>query len=266
MSTTIRFWAFPDTGPRMIFYSIRATNFLNVTKKVLLWLFTVLQIEPLTLKLVILLDSFPLKMALPTGAVELFADGFARADTIKSVRDAVYRPMGLAEGPDGSLYIGETEKGAIWRVAYTEDKKKFGTINLMSMQLRQNLPHFKTPDPEKDNLQINRSPQAAVYNQYCSACHQSNGLGDGARFPPLAGTDWVNGDKSRLIEVVLLGLDGEIEVNGRSYNNVMPKHDFLSDKEVSEVLTFIRQNFDNNSSPVSESEVQEVRAALQPQL
>jgi glucose/arabinose dehydrogenase len=53
------------------------------------------------------------------GAYETFADGFAGTDKIVGSSDARYRPMGLAQGPDGSLYIGDTQKGRIWKVIYT---------------------------------------------------------------------------------------------------------------------------------------------------
>ena len=53
------------------------------------------------------------------GAYETFADGFAGMKVVREDSDARYRPMGLAEGPDGSLYIGDTQKGRIWKVVYT---------------------------------------------------------------------------------------------------------------------------------------------------
>ncbi len=54
----------------------------------------------------------------PTGKWEVFADGFAGIDPLMSPSDAVYRPCGLAQGPDGSLYISDSQKGRIWRVIY----------------------------------------------------------------------------------------------------------------------------------------------------
>ncbi len=54
----------------------------------------------------------------PTGAWEIFADGFAGVKPVMSPGDAIYRPCGLAQGPDGSLYIADSEKGRIWRVFY----------------------------------------------------------------------------------------------------------------------------------------------------
>ncbi len=52
----------------------------------------------------------------PSGDWEVFADGFAGTDNIESTRDAKYRPCGLAQGPDGSLYVVEDNHGKIWRI------------------------------------------------------------------------------------------------------------------------------------------------------
>ncbi len=61
----------------------------------------------------------PFENGLPSGEWEVFANGFAGTDVIVSPGDAVYRPMGLAQGPDGSLYVSDSEKGRIWRIIYT---------------------------------------------------------------------------------------------------------------------------------------------------
>jgi len=100
-----------------------------------------------------------------------------------------------------------------------------------------------------------------VYDQYCIVCHQADGAGVPNAFPPLLQTDWVLGDKERLITVVLNGLTGEIEVNGETYNSAMTAHDFLSDQEVADVLTYVRSSFGNEASPVSTEEVAQVRAS-----
>lgn len=60
----------------------------------------------------------PFKDGRPYGPYQVFADGFAGSDNLASPGDARYRPMGLAEGPDGALYIGDTQHGRIWRVIY----------------------------------------------------------------------------------------------------------------------------------------------------
>ena len=87
----------------------------------------------------------PFKNGIPSGKLEIFADGFAQLDLIKDAKDAKYRPMGLAQGPDGSLYISDSKKGKIWRVLYTDDKTAFTNENLKNMQLREYLPHIRNP-------------------------------------------------------------------------------------------------------------------------
>ena len=202
----------------------------------------------------------PFKNGAPTGDWEVFADGFAGVDPIVNVRDAIYRPMGIAMGPDGSLYISETEKGKIWRVIYKGDKKNFGTAQLAEMEKHKLLSHIRTPDEVKDNLEKGKIPEKAkLYNTYCAACHQNDGKGDGNRFPPLGGTDWVTGDKTKLLNTLLKGLNGEIVVNDKPYNGLMPAHNFLKDEEVATILTYIRQNFGNAASAVSVEEVKEYR-------
>lgn len=61
----------------------------------------------------------PFEGAYPSGDWEIFADGFAGTETINSTRDAVYRPCGLSQGPDGSLYVVDSNKGKIWRIIYS---------------------------------------------------------------------------------------------------------------------------------------------------
>lgn len=62
----------------------------------------------------------PFKDNLPAGDWTVFADGFAEVPTIKSPRDAKYRPCGLAQGTDGSLYVVEDNKGTIWKISYSK--------------------------------------------------------------------------------------------------------------------------------------------------
>lgn len=202
----------------------------------------------------------PFEDGKPTGQFEVFADGFAGVDPIVNVSDAVYRPMSLAEGPDGSLYIAETEKGKIWRVMYDGDKAGFGEKQLAEMEKRKNLSHIRTPDKIEDNLEKDMvAGGEKVFNMYCATCHQKDGKGASGRFPPLAGTDWVTGNKDRLINIILNGMQGNIVVNGETYINAMPQHGFLSDQEVANVLTYIRQNFGNEASEVSATEVRRMR-------
>jgi len=197
-----------------------------------------------------------------TGPWEVFADGFIQSDPVITAITAGYRPMGITEGPDGSLYISETEKGKIWRVMFKGDKTKFGTAQLAKMAIRKkSASNIKDPDPIKDDLERGKPLIAsAVYTTYCGTCHQRDGKGDGARFPPLEGSEWVNGDKTRLIKVVLNGLSGPITVKGQSYSENMPAHgSFLNDEQIAEVLTYIRKSWGNNSDQISKEDVNLVR-------
>lgn len=61
----------------------------------------------------------PMKDGKPAGPAEDFATGFAGEDPLGSPGDAAHRPTGLAEGPDGAVYIADSVKGRIWRVTYS---------------------------------------------------------------------------------------------------------------------------------------------------
>jgi len=108
--------------------------------------------------------------------------------------------------------------------------------------------------------------KAAPGGGMCFTCHQQNGQGLAGQFPPLAGSDWVLGDKERLIKISMYGLMGEIEVNGVKYNNVMAPPGIppgsLTDEQIASVLTYIRNDWGNSASSVSVEEVATVRESL----
>jgi glucose/arabinose dehydrogenase len=60
----------------------------------------------------------PFKDGKPTGKWEIFADGFAGTKDIASPRNAQHRPCGLAQGPDGSLYVSDDVKGTVYKIMY----------------------------------------------------------------------------------------------------------------------------------------------------
>lgn len=202
----------------------------------------------------------PFENGKPSGPYEIFADGFAGIDPIVNTRDAKFRPMGIAFAPDGSMYIGETEKGRIWKIQFKGDRKNFGATQLAEMEKRKKLSHIRTPDLINDRIEPkDMAIGQKIYNQYCMACHQSNGKGASGRFPPLNDTDWVIGDKERLVHLILNGMEGEIEVNGEIYDGIMPQHSFLNDDQIANVLTYIRTNFGNQASALSSEEVKNFR-------
>ena len=205
----------------------------------------------------------PFKNGVPSRSWEVFADGFAEEETIVSSSDAAHRPMGIAMGPNGSLYISDSVTGKIWRIMYKGSEENFGTDQLAKMEKRKILTHLKTPDKIKDNLAKGMADEGQkIYNLYCISCHQKDGKGDGSFYSPLGESDWVTGEKNRLITVLLKGLKGSITVNGKHFDGEMPKFDFLSDADISKVTSYIRLNFNNNAGTLLEKEVASVRDKL----
>ena len=101
-----------------------------------------------------------------------------------------------------------------------------------------------------------------VYMQTCFVCHQVNGEGIPNQIPPLAQADYLMEDKERSIRIVLQGLTGEIVVNNKKYNGVMLPLNNLSDEEIANVLTYVRNSFGNEGEAITSSEVRRVRSEL----
>tara|TARA_B100000927_G_scaffold55594_3_gene42539 strand:- start:1060 stop:1830 length:771 start_codon:yes stop_codon:yes gene_type:complete len=86
-----------------------------------------------------------------------------------------------------------------------------------------------------------------VYNN-CIACHQASGLGIPGQFPPLVGSEWVDGGTSRLGAIMLHGINGPFKVAGQTYNQLMPAWNNLSDEKIAQVVTYIRREFGSLSA------------------
>ncbi len=102
---------------------------------------------------------------------------------------------------------------------------------------------------------------AAVYARTCIACHQPTGMGLPPVFPSIANTPIVVGNPELPIKFILQGLMGPITVGGTSYNSMMPPVLGVSDGDIADVLTYVRQSFGNQGNPVSADQVKAVRAA-----
>lgn len=111
----------------------------------------------------------------------------------------------------------------------------------------------------------------AVYHRdaHCATCHQPNGKGLAAIYPPLENSPWVAEDDERLIKIILKGLWGPIEVNGQVFDpskGVPPMTGFaglLKDEEVAAVIAYVRTSFGNNAPFVAPEKVKAVREATQ---
>jgi mono/diheme cytochrome c family protein len=102
---------------------------------------------------------------------------------------------------------------------------------------------------------------AAIFTRVCSSCHQPTGVGVPGVYPPLAGSPWLVRDGITPVRIVLLGIQGPIDVEGRSYNGLMPTwRAALTDGQVSAVLTYARSHFGNDAPPIEMSTVTRLRA------
>jgi mono/diheme cytochrome c family protein len=145
---------------------------------------------------------------------------------------------------------------------YKGDKTKFSDNQLADMQKRADTrTYVRTPDETKDNLNTgDRLEGSILYETYCANCHQRDGKGDGARFPPLAASDYVAGDKTQLINIILNGLQGKITVDGKTFSGIMPPHkDILDDHAIASIATYIRTRFGKVKGSVGTLEVTAVR-------
>lgn len=115
-------------------------------------------------------------------------------------------------------------------------------------------------DAEPANSKTDIHPGKTVFDENCLACHQADGRGVPGMNPPIIKTEWVLGDKTRLINILLKGLKTPLTINGEQFHNPMPAQNFLTDQQIADVLTYIRSNFGNKASAVKVEEVKKVRA------
>ena len=99
-----------------------------------------------------------------------------------------------------------------------------------------------------------------VYNTYCITCHQADGGGVPMLNPPLEKTSYVLGNKTKLIRVVLKGMDTHEEIGGEVYSNTMAPFNYLTDQQIADVLTYVRNSFGNKASVITTGDVKYVRA------
>ena len=117
--------------------------------------------------------------------------------------------------------------------------------------------------PPKVNANATKSDRITMgkrlFDTMCATCHQKAGQGVANKYPPLAGSDFLNADKDRAILVLINGKSGEIVVNGKKYDNTMPKFP-LSDEAIANALTYTYNSFGNSGKEVTPAEVKALRA------
>lgn len=109
-------------------------------------------------------------------------------------------------------------------------------------------------------LQVSMERGSAVYTQFCLTCHQADGSGVPNMNPPLTKNKWTMGPKAVLIRQVLKGSRGTVEIDGDTFHNTMPPMAQLTDQQIADVLSYVRNNFGNKASLVTPAEVKLERA------
>lgn len=109
---------------------------------------------------------------------------------------------------------------------------------------------------EKDLKQSIKDGQG-VYLGFCMRCHLSKGEGVEGIYPPLANSNWLSEKRIESIKSVKYGLKGEIEVNGKTYNNYMSSMG-LTDREVADVMNYVLNNFGNEDRDLAQVTLKEV--------
>jgi mono/diheme cytochrome c family protein/glucose/arabinose dehydrogenase len=107
-----------------------------------------------------------------------------------------------------------------------------------------------------------------LYLNTCSGCHGTDGAGMSRFAPTLIGSDWVTGDEKRLVLILLHGMEGPVQVAGKTYDvpdilPVMPAHSTMDDASLTAILTYIRNEWGNQAGPISRRVVGMTRVTSQ---
>lgn len=188
----------------------------------------------------------------PVGSYEIFADGFAGQDhPFTNVNDARFRPCGVAVAPDGTLYLGETEKGRIWRIIHTGQTGNASPVKEAST-------HAAGGEPMSVARDTNLG--AKFYQSLCASCHMADGGGVASMQPRLKGSSIVAGEPERLINVILKGPAAVLPPDREHYQNAMPPFASLNDQDLSEIINYLRRTFATNAAPVTPAQIAALRS------
>jgi mono/diheme cytochrome c family protein len=103
----------------------------------------------------------------------------------------------------------------------------------------------------------------AVYENICGLCHNNDGTGKPGQAPPFVGSEWALGNPDHMIRIPLVGLTGPVGVAGKQYNLSMPAMGAaLSDDDLADVLTYIRNSWGNKASVITPAQVKAIRAKV----
>ena len=94
-----------------------------------------------------------------------------------------------------------------------------------------------------------------LYLTHCANCHQKDGSGLAQLYPPLAKSDYLMSDLKRAACIVKNGIEGEMVVSGRTFNQPMPGLPDLTPIEVAEIVTYVSNSWGNEAGISSTRDV-----------
>jgi nitrite reductase (NO-forming) len=111
---------------------------------------------------------------------------------------------------------------------------------------------------QDQTLQESMKRGKEVYALHCQNCHMENGEGIEGLNPPVAKTTYLK-DTKKNIGIILNGQTGDVTVNGKKYNAIMNPMDYLDDKQIADVLNYVRNSWGNKYPVVTPSQVKTER-------
>jgi mono/diheme cytochrome c family protein len=171
----------------------------------------------------------------------------ARVGAWQRINDARPRTLTLGAEPIGWSMMIESAPGRVGDLATKVDRYLAWPGRTL------NVPVALTSDQAQSMARGGR-----LYT-YCQGCHGASGEGMGNQYPPLAGSPRVLGDPSLLARVLLHGLEGPLEREGRVFQESMPPAPLGSDRDFAAVMTYIRRSWGNDVEAVDASLVERVR-------
>ncbi len=166
-------------------------------------------------------------------------------------------------GPENLLVYSGKEVDAVYLGKQAAEGSEAGRrVAQLQSQVKQAI----ASDPKIAGLtrEIQMAKGQQVFMQTCFVCHQPGGQGLPGQIPPLAKSDYLMADKERSIRAVLQGLSGEIIVNGKKFTGQMIPLNTLTDEEVANVLTYVRNSWGNSGDAVTVAEVRRARSEAPP--
>lgn len=121
--------------------------------------------------------------------------------------------------------------------------------------LATNSDNYYQTDPLKESMERG----SEIYADFCVTCHMPDGKGVEGTFPPLANSDYLKKNRAASIRGIKFGQEGEITVNGKTYNGYMASLG-LDDEEIADVMNYITNSWGNkNDKIITKEEVSKVK-------